>query len=106
MFTICSSCPAYKPDSSNVSRPSSADRFFWLSRDYIVVDTVGSWKLTPLLVRMMPQKAKRISDKDWQVHKHTLERLWIQENKKLDGKLDSRDSVKQIMQTEYSFSAT
>ncbi len=52
---------------------------------------------------MMTQKAKKIPDEDWRTHKHTLERLWLQENRSLEGR---DDSVKEIMQLRYNFSAS
>ena len=48
---------------------------------------------------MSTQKAKNIPDVEWQAHKQVLERLWLQEKRKLVG----RESVKEIMESSYNF---
>ena len=51
---------------------------------------------------MSAQKAKKIPDEGWQFHKQTLKHLWLEEKKKLAGP----GSVKEIMESRYSFIAT
>ena len=48
---------------------------------------------------MSSQKAKNIPDVEWQAHKQVLERLWLEEKKKLV-------SVKETMEWRYNFFAS
>ena len=51
---------------------------------------------------MTTQKARKIPDEDWQTHKHTLEHLWSEEDRKLVGP----GSVQEMMEKNYEFFAT
>ena len=51
---------------------------------------------------MSTQKAKTNLDVEWQAHKQVLERLWLEEKKKLVGP----ESVKEIMEGSYNFFAS
>lgn len=67
----------------------------------------GSESLTdgwPFLgrVKMSTRKAKNIPDVEWQAYKQVLEHLWLEEKKKLVGP----ESVKEIMESSYSFFAS
>ena len=53
-------------------------------------------------VTMSTQKAKNTPDVEWQAHKQVLERLWLEERKRLVG----RGSVKEIMESSYNFFAS
>ena len=54
------------------------------------------------LVTMLAHKAKKIPDEVWQTHKKAIEHLWSEENRKLVG----QESVKEIMELRYNFSAS